>query len=365
MELDDRDVEREENCEAFLSVIEVILGQRIARGRWLVGVSGGADSVALLRLLVGYRGDVEVVAAHVDHELRGEASAGDAAFVGALCAGLGVRYEVARLSEIESRDVARREGGGEDRRGGRLDGVSDGREMESGSKRRLSYARSRAIRLGWFGELVARHEACGVMLAHHADDQAETVGLRMLRGGEAWALGGMRVEEVMGGLRVVRPLLGVRKLELVEYLRSIGQSWREDASNAAGVTKRNVVRALLGRRPELVEGLLELGARARALDEALEASVEGERAVAEELETAWVAGLPDVLGRRVVRRWLRGRGVGVDRMSMSLVDRVVEMARDRAQPGRMQLPGGSMLCRVGGRLRVMPFLEMSCTDIRG
>lgn len=346
----DRDVKREGNCEAFLSVIEVILGDHVAPGRWVVGVSGGADSVALLRLLVGHRRDVEVVAAHVDHELRGEASAGDAAFVRALCDGLGVRCEVVRLSEIESSGVAGDVGGID---GGRVeDGArtSDRPEAGDGTKRRLSYARSRAMRLRWFGELVARHGACGVMLGHHADDQAETVALRMLRGGEAWALGGMRGEERIGGLRVVRPLLGVRKMELLAYLRSMGQAWREDASNAERVTKRNEIRGVLGGRPELVEGLLRVGVRARALDEVLELGVEGERASAEELEAGWVAGLPAVLGRRVVRRWLRGRGVGVDRMSMELVDRVVEMARDAASPSRMQLPGGSMLRRRGGRL---------------
>jgi tRNA(Ile)-lysidine synthase len=352
MECHDRDVEGGGNCEAYLSVIEVIRGDRVAPGRWVVGVSGGADSVALLRLLVGHRPEVEVVAAHVDHELRGEASAGDAVFVREICERLGVRCEVVRLSEIDSCGVVR-DAGSFDR--GRVeDGArtSDRPEAGDGTRRRLSYARSRAMRLRWFGELVARHEACGVMLGHHADDQAETVALRMLRGGEAWALGGMRDEERIGGLRVVRPLLGVRKLELLAYLSSIGQTWREDASNAERVTRRNEVRVMLGRRPVWAERLLEVGARARALDEMLEAMVEGSGGSMEELEAGWVAGLPAVLGRRVVRRWLRGRGVGVDRMSVDLVDRVVEMARDRSRPSRMQLPGGSMLRRRGGRLWV-------------
>jgi tRNA(Ile)-lysidine synthase len=85
----------------------------------------------------------------------------------------------------------------------------------------------------------------GVILAHHADDQAETVLLRLLRGSGYAGLAGMARDSDVGGLRVLRPLLTVRAESLRQYLKSRSLSWREDSSNRSGKYLRNRVRIFL------------------------------------------------------------------------------------------------------------------------
>lgn len=163
--------------------------------RLLVAVSGGADSVALLRLLHG--GPWALHAAHFDHALRPE-SAEDAAFVRSLCAELEVplileRAEVARIA------------------------AGKGWNLEDAA-RRLRYA--------FLARAAKRVRADAILTAHTRDDQAETVLMQLLRG--AAYLTGMPARR----RQLVRPLLGVSRAELRSYLAEIGQPWREDASNA-------------------------------------------------------------------------------------------------------------------------------------
>src|SRR5690606_11858726 len=162
--------------------------------RWLVGVSGGADSVALLHLLVesGFR---NLVVCHLDHRLRGRASAGDALFVRRLAEKLGLPCESGRA------DVARRM----EECGGSLETVA------------------RHARHEFFAECARRHRCRRVILAHHADDQAETVMWNLLRGSHG--LKGMEeTRELITGsgdvLEIHRPLLAVRREALVAWLEA-------------------------------------------------------------------------------------------------------------------------------------------------
>ena len=180
---------------------------RAAGGRVLVALSGGADSVALLRLLM--EAGVEVSAAHFEHGIRGEASVADMEFCRKLCARLRVPF----LCERADVPAARLPGEG----------------LEAAA-RRLRYAFLRRAK-----------EAAGascIATAHHAGDQAETVLMHLLRGAGPTGAAGMRERE--GDLW--RPLLRVKKQDLVSYLRERGQSWREDATNAIADTPRNALR---------------------------------------------------------------------------------------------------------------------------
>ena len=180
---------------------------RAAGGRVLVALSGGADSVALLRLFM--EAGVEVSAAHFEHGIRGEASVADMEFCRELCARLRVPF----LCERADVPAARLPGEG----------------LEAAA-RRLRYAFLRRAK-----------EAAGascIATAHHAGDQAETVLMHLLRGAGPTGAAGMRERE--GDLW--RPLLRVKKQDLVSYLRERGQSWREDATNAIADTPRNALR---------------------------------------------------------------------------------------------------------------------------
>ena len=209
--------------------------------RLLVGLSGGADSVALLLLLK--ETDAELTAVHVNHGLRGERSDGDEAFVRALC-------EEKRVPLLVYRAVPP-ENPGE--------------------------GWARQVRYGFFRQAMAACGADALALAHHRDDQAETLLLHLLRGSGLSGLTGMAADTLMEGMRVLRPLLTVSRAELRAILKAQGQTWREDDSNADPRYLRNALRAdILPRLEQLAPGAARRIASAASLlaeDEAVLAAL--------------------------------------------------------------------------------------------
>ena len=175
-------------------------------GHVLAGVSGGADSVTLLLMLLD--AGVRVTAVHVNHGLRGADSDGDEAFVRRLCEAHDVPLLTYRATPPESHG----EGW------------------------------ARAARYGFFRQAMAESGAEALVLAHHRDDQAETLLLHLLRGAGLTGLTGMAPDATVDGLRILRPLLGYSRAELQAYLTARGQPWREDGSNADPRYLRNALR---------------------------------------------------------------------------------------------------------------------------
>src|ERR671910_41804 len=166
-------------------------------------VSGGPDSVALLRVVVALGG--EPVVLHVDHGLRGEESREDAEFVRELCRRLNVRCEVRRLG---------------------LDGNSNLQERARDERYRLA------------GEVAAGMDLGVIATGHTADDVAETVLMNLARGTGLRGLAG--IPPVRG--KVQRPLIGCTRREILDYLREIDQPYRTDPTNLVGKYARNRVR---------------------------------------------------------------------------------------------------------------------------
>jgi tRNA(Ile)-lysidine synthase len=191
----------------------------------LVAVSGGADSVALLRGLQAIRSPEKspLVVAHFNHELRHEAD-DDERFVRELAVQLGLECLVGRANRpaLTPRPTS---------------GVE-----ESARRARYDFLRAAAAEVG------ARY----VVTAHTADDQAETVLHRILRGTGVAGLRGMRQTRALAeGISLVRPLLHVRRAELTAYLAGLGQAFRQDATNAERRFTRNRLRHEL--LPQLAE----------------------------------------------------------------------------------------------------------------
>lgn len=180
----------------------------------LAAVSGGADSVALLALLreQACRGEIRLHAAHFEHGIRGEESRGDARFVQKLCTRWGIECHMG-AADVPALAAAR--------------GVG------------LEQA-ARDARYAFLRKIQAETGADCIALAHHLDDQAETVLMHILRGSGLRGACGMTVWQ--GDL--FRPLLNVRKAELTDYLRAQGIEWREDSTNAQADTPRNVLRLM-------------------------------------------------------------------------------------------------------------------------
>ncbi len=314
--------------EAMLNVPWIAQAPR--RSRWIVGVSGGADSVALLHLLhrAGFR---NLVVCHLDHRLRGRASTADAQFVKRLAARLGLKCELGR---------------------------SDARAMMEESGESLETA-ARRVRHAFFANCARKHRCCRVLLAHHADDQAETVLWNLLRGSHGFK--GMKAgQEIMVDgfrLELIRPLLDFRRADLITWLRAKRLKWREDASNMEAIAVRNRLRheampllaEISGRDP--VAALVR-GARDTAEREEMENDQLRQTRVLDpqgRIHIGSLQALPRLLQRRAIADFLTSQGTGeIDRV---LLDRALALLEPAAAPA-INLPGGRQLRRRAGRLFV-------------
>lgn len=197
-------------------------------------------------------------------------------------------------------------------------------------------AKYRELRLALFKELIEERGLDGLLLAHHADDQAETILLRLARGSGIQSLTGMQAEARIDGIRVLRPLLEMRSPDIRSFLRSINQDWREDSSNLSDQYQRNVSRAILAENPELMEMLLKLSQSARSTVQQLEdiAPILNESFFCSELD-----GLPSVIARHAARKWLINRGAKAVDISPATCDRLINQAIDPLSSLRQHYPG--------------------------
>jgi tRNA(Ile)-lysidine synthase len=313
--------------QEFLTPTEAVRAvAAVPSGAWAVGVSGGADSVALFHLLCDLsaeRGDLRLEIVHLNHQTRGAESDDDECFVRGLV-GSGCPPIVSA----------------------KRDGVE--RDLVTGELPANPSARFRALRHALFSHVVKMDHLQGVLLAHHADDQAETVMQRLLRGSGWTGLCGMSGRTVVrGGLTIVRPLLRVRRAALREYLTSRGLTWREDASNRSPKYQRNVVRAALAGRDDLTAALLALASQCAALREWVR---EHAPTLGDSFSTGELADLPKILARRAAAKWLTRHGVPPDELDPATVDRLLLMCDDAASSAKVTFPGNLVVRRRGGRV---------------
>ena len=307
----------------LLAAVDRALEGAPGRGETLVvGLSGGADSVALTDALASLRRrrGFRLVAAHLDHGLR-PGSAEDAAFCHALCEALEVPL---RGGSARVRERAESEKGG----------------LEQAARReRYSFLRRVKVDEG----------ASFVAVAHTLDDQAETLLLRLLRGAGATGLAGMRPRS--GDL--LRPLLAVSRAHVVEHLHERGLSWREDPTNQDTALLRNRVRHEL--LPYLEErfnprvrealartaGLLadEAGHMGREA-EALVARIASREEGALVLERQPLGAASPAVARAAIRLALSQSG-GLEGVEQGHVERLLGLVRSKAPSGRrLAIPGG-------------------------
>jgi len=295
------------------------------RARWLVGVSGGADSVALLHLLTraGFR---NLVVCHLDHRLRGRASAGDARFVKALANTLG------HACEIHTVDVAK---------------LAAGESIETTARR---------ARHAFFADCARTWKSRRLILAHHADDQAETVLWNLLRGSHS--IRGMDAVKPMKigrtALEIHRPLLENRRADLMAWLRCNGIKWREDVTNGEPFAIRNRLRneaiplldAISGR-----DAVASLALLTRDADEArqiIDWAVRHAHALdpGGRIHLSAFRGLPPPLRSAVVAGILKDHGVEVSREVVARCLAVAEIGG----PHATNLPGNRVMRRRAGRM---------------
>jgi tRNA(Ile)-lysidine synthase len=284
-----------------------------------VAVSGGADSVALLRAMLELRGELGVVLAvvHFNHTLRGDESEADHAFVKNLACEHGLELHDARG------DIALR-----------------------AKERSLSIeAAAREARYEFFWSLIETNRLDKIATAHTQDDQAETVLLRLIRGTGMRGLCAIQPvfrhspTESVGGA-ILRPLLKFRREEIESYLTALQQDWREDSSNANLQHTRNRVRQklmpVLEREfnPEIADRLAEFSEIARAEEEWWD------RELPRHLPVKWatLAQHPLALQRRLVRHEAEKLGLHLEFRQVEAI--LAVLGGGDSAPSACNLPGG-------------------------
>lgn len=298
---------------------------------YLIGVSGGRDSVALLDCLVrlGYE---RLIVCHLDHRLRGRSSNADAKFVRALARKLNLRSEIGRT------DVA---------------------ALARRTRQSIETA-GRNARYEFFAGAARRRRCRTIFLGHHADDLVETFLLNLFRGAGPVGLGGIREIAVRkigdADLTIVRPLLGISRNEIDEYVKVHRLKFRDDSTNKTlGPVRNRIRRRIIPYIEKELGRKISPAVRRAAIisaDEAewAESLVDSRSEKSRELTVSEVRSQPRALQRRTIHRWLRARKI--TDFDFETVERVRALLDPNAASAKTNLPRDRHARRRAGKLFV-------------
>ncbi len=302
-----------------------------ASKRYLIGVSGGRDSIVLLNLLIdlGYK---KLIVCHLNHQLRGAASRGDARFV----------EKVARNLELDCEI-----------------GSTDVGALAKRSKLSVETA-ARFARLAFFVEIARRRRCSSIFLAHHADDLVETALLNLFRGASPGGMAAMRKISIhrIGKMKltILRPLLSVWRNEIDSYVDQCHLEFREDATNAVLHSSRNKIRhrILPGIEKQFSRDVRKTIWRAAQIwseeEAVLDSLISTETISAAQLAVAPLRKMPVALQRRTILRWLRARNVAD--VGFDTVENVRSLIEPGAKAAKINLPRNQHARRRGGKIFV-------------
>lgn len=323
--------------------------------RYLIGVSGGRDSVALLHWLVnlGYR---KLVLCHLNHQLRGRSSLADARFVQKLLerynqefVGQAPRVPGSRTGQRSARPTTRRP-----HLHFELDTVNI-RVFATKKKMSIETA-ARDSRYSFFAKVAKRRRCHTIFLAHHADDLVETFLINLFRGAGSAGLAGMhevstrRIDDV--GLTIVRPLLDIWRKQIDNYVRKHQLAFREDASNKNLNPFRNRIRhrvipyleKICGRniRPAIWRAATIAGEEEAWLEKQLPDSNDAQFSVEQ------LRALPVALQRRAILKWLRARNIA--EVGFDVVERIRSLLDPATRAAKVNLAQDRHVRRRAGRI---------------
>lgn len=304
----------------------------------VVAVSGGADSVALLdalmRLRLHNQAPRTILAAHLNHQLRGEESDGDEDFVRALAAKLHIKTIVDRMA-VGTRAQAER------------------KNLE---------ATARRLRYEFLAEAAEKCAAQFVCTAHTRDDQAETVLMRLLRGTGTEGLRGIHsIRPLNKTVKLVRPLLAVSRTEVIDHCDHHKLEFRSDSSNFLPDFTRNRIRLELmpllrsfnARADEALARMAELSAGDQEFLGQVAIGVLAEARSGLDLDLKRLREWPIAIRRRVLRLWLSEHRDGLQRIEavhLAAIERLIE----RGQGGKIiELPDGWRVWIKSGQLKII------------
>jgi tRNA(Ile)-lysidine synthase len=295
--------------------------------RYLIGVSGGRDSVALLNWLVSLGYD-KLTVCHLNHQLRGQSSDADARFVQKLAAKYHVDFEL---------------------------GAANVRALARKKKMSLETA-AREARYSFFSRAAKRRRCHKIFLAHHADDLVETFLLNLIRGAGLTGLGGMRdvsSRQIHGvDLTILRPLLSIWRSDIDKYVRECHLTFREDATNKNLAPTRNRIR---NRIIPYLEKILDRNIRQNLWRTATIAAEEEnwlDKDVPDstnaDLSVPKLRALPVALQRRSILKWLRAQNIS--EIGFDVIERIRSLADRDALTAKVNLPRDRHARRRAGKI---------------
>jgi tRNA(Ile)-lysidine synthase len=298
-------------------------------GRYLIGVSGGRDSVALLHWLVNL-GYGKLILCHLNHQLRGRSSLADARFVEKIAGKYRAEFE------LKSANV---------------------RAFATKQKMSIETA-ARDSRYSFFAKVAKRRRCHTIFLAHHADDLVETFLINLFRGAGSAGLAGIRevstrcIDDVE--LAIVRPLLGVWRKQIDNYLRKHRLTFREDASNMNLNPFRNRIRhrvipyleKICGRniRPAIWRAATIAGEEEAWIENQLPDSTDAQLSVGQ------LRALPVALQRRAILKWLRAQNIA--EVGFDVIERIRSLIDPAAPVAKINLANDQHARRRAGRIFV-------------
>jgi len=325
--------------------------------RYLIGVSGGRDSVALLHQLVdlGYK---KLTVCHLNHQLRGRSSDADAHFVEKLVARYDGRIVGQGLGPPSSQTGKRRARPTMHIANVDLElGSTDVQTLAKKKKVSIETA-ARDARYKFFARVAKRRHCRSIFLAHHADDLVETFLINLFRGAGTAGLASIRevstrrIDDI--DLTILRPLLGVWRNEINDYVRKDGLKFREDASNKSLAPLRNRIRRrvipylekTLGRniRQSIWRAAMIAAEQEDWIDNQLSDSNDVDLSVEK------MRGLPIALQRRQLLNWLREQNVAS--VGFDLIERVRSLLEQQSRVAKINLPQDRHARRRAGKIFV-------------
>jgi tRNA(Ile)-lysidine synthase len=336
--------------------------------RYLIGVSGGRDSVALLHRLIdlGYR---KLIVCHLNHQLRGRSSDADARFVQGLVAKYNgkIAYRPNRKIAAEALRLPSAQAGKRSAHPATwvaiIDaelGSADVRSLAKKNKASIETA-AREARYSFFAEVAKRRRCHTIFLAHHADDLVETFLINLFRGAGTTGLAAMRevskrrIDDV--DLTIVRPLLSVWRDEIDSYVRERRLKFREDASNKNLAPLRNRIRRriipylekTLGR--SIRQNIWRTAVIAAEEETWIESQLPISADHDDDVSVREFRGLPIALQRRAILKWLRAQNVS--EIGFEVIERVRSLLDPDTRIAKVNLAQDRHLRRHAGKL----FLE--------
>lgn len=303
--------------------------------RIVVAASGGADSTALLDALARWKKSEQLFVAHLNHQLRGEESDADEAFVRALAKQLNVSCFVAQ------ENVA---------------------ALAAQEKKNLE-ATARRVRYDFLLRIAQECQANIIVTAHTQNDQVETILLRLLRGTSAAGLQGIHTKaKLQNEVHLIRPMLEITRTEVLEHCTHYQLNFCHDSSNASPEFTRNRVRhellpLLETFNPAIGQTLLRMAMQISEDDECLQAEAGrflNRLAEGSSLNFKPLRELPPALRRRVLRQWLLQTRGDLRRISTSHLFALDHLMTQGEGGSYVELPDNWIVSRQEGNLKLQP-----------